>query len=132
MNKMQSFGAGVALMFSAALLGGCSGGDGFKTARVTGQVVCQGQPVGGVAIVFTPVVDDSNATLSGKGANGNADESGRFTLSTYKMGDGAIVVKHRVSVITEDPDKPLPGKVPQDFIVEVKAGSNDVTIELVP
>jgi hypothetical protein len=132
MNRIQAFGGAVALLLAAALLGGCSGGDGFKTAKVTGQVVCQGQPVGGVAIVFTPVVEGSSTALSGKGANGNADESGRFTLSTYKMGDGAIVGKHRVSVSTEDPDKPLPGKVPPDYVVEVKAGSNDVTIELVP
>jgi hypothetical protein len=132
MNKIQAFGGAVALLLSAALLVGCSGGDGFKTAKVHGQVVCQGQPVGGVAIVFTPVVDSANTTMTGKGANGNADESGRFTLSTYKMGDGAIVGKHRVSVSTEDPNKPLPGKVPPDYIVEVKAGSNDVTIELVP
>ena len=107
------------------------GGGDFKTADVEGQVIYQGQGVAGAVVVFSPV-DDASAAMSGKAANGNADEDGRFTLSTYEMGDGAIVGKHRVSVSTEDPLKPLPGKVPQDLIVEVKPGSNDVTIELVP
>jgi hypothetical protein len=131
MNSLQTFGAGVGLLLSAVLLGGCSSDGEFTTAKVDGQVLYQGQGVAGAVIVFRPI-EDSAATLSGKAANGNADESGRFTLSTYEMGDGAIVGKHRVSVSAEDPMKPLPGRVPDDLIIEVKRGSNNLTIELVP
>jgi hypothetical protein len=131
MNNLQSFGAGLALLVGGALLGGCSSGGDFSTAKVQGQVVYQGKGVAHAAVVFSPVAE-GDAAISGKSANGNADENGNFTLSTYDMGDGAIVGQHRVSVSTEDPAKPLPGQVPQDLIIEVKPGTNKVTIELVP
>jgi len=131
MNSLQSFGAEFGLLLSVVLLGGCSGGGDFATAKVDGQVLYQGEGVAGAVVVFRPI-EAAAATLSGKAANGNADESGRFTLSTYEMGDGAIVGKHRVSVSAEDPMKPLPGKIPDDLIIEVKRGSNNLTIELIP
>jgi hypothetical protein len=130
MNRLQSCVAWMTLLAGGAVLGGCSSGGDFSTAKVEGQVVFQGQGVANAAVVFTPVAE-RDAAISGKSANGNADVNGSFTLSTYKMGDGAIVGKHRVSVSTEDPDKPLPGNVPKDFIIEVKPGTNRVTIELV-
>lgn len=131
MKKLQSLGPLSCLLFGLVLLGGCSGDEDFRTAEVQGQVLCQGQPVPGAVVLFRPV-SESGTAVSGKPANGNADESGRFVLSTYEIGDGAVVGKHYVSVTSEDPNAPLPGKTPDDLILEVQPGSNDLTIELVP
>jgi hypothetical protein len=130
MNSLQRVGIATFLLLSAVLLAGCSK-DEFKTAPVRGQVTHQGQGVPGAVVVFRPVAQ-VGTSISGKAANGNADENGRFELSTYAIGDGAVVGKHHVSVSTDDPDKPLPGQVPEDLILEVQPGTNEFTIELVP
>ncbi len=61
-----------------------------ETIPVTGTVTLNGRPVGGAAIVFTPE--------EGEQATGTTDASGRFELSTFQLGDGALPGKHRVTV----------------------------------
>ena len=80
-----------------ATLSGCSGGGDFSTAKVTGRVVCEGQPVGNVLVFFEPLTQGNNA-LVGKQGIGRAIADGTFQVSTYGTNDGAVVGKHRVRV----------------------------------
>ena len=83
----------------------------------------------------------------GKAAAGNVQSDGTFTLGTYSQADGAVVGRHRVSYAAPLPElpagkelqpgesmppSPYDGLVPREAEVEVKSGSNDIQIELVP
>jgi hypothetical protein len=83
---------------------GCGARPGTApTARVSGTVTYQGKPIEGVNIAFVPT--------SGRPASGVTDASGRFTLSTFGTGDGAVLGSHKV-VLAEMPDdaQPMPGE----------------------
>lgn len=69
-----------------------------ETIPVAGTVTLDGKPVAGAAVVFTPE--------EGQQATGTTDDSGRFELSTFQLGDGALPGTHRVTVAktTTDPD----------------------------
>ncbi|MCX7409815.1 MAG: hypothetical protein NTZ32_17200 [Planctomycetales bacterium] len=83
---------------------GCGGGlERFTTAKVDGKVLCNGQPVANVALVFAPVARKGNKD-SGKAGFGSADASGAFTVSTYGKDDGAVVGKHTVIVMPPPPE----------------------------
>jgi len=71
---------------------GC--GDGaskIETHPVKGIVMFEGKPVADATITFTP--------KEGPPARAKSDEEGRFTLSTYDTGDGAIAGEHTVSIV---------------------------------
>lgn len=133
---------GVALvviaMFSM-LLAGC--GDGRPApAPVTGVVTYQGQPVEGAHVVFY--------TQGTRPAMGTTNAEGRFSLLTWKPGDGALQGEAVVCITKEEaihrkPDDPyavatkslLPEKyrVPANspLRAEVKPGEkNEFTFEL--
>ncbi len=78
---------------------GCGGSNEYETTPVSGVVTCQGKPVANATVNFTPVADGSRAAgQRGRVALGLTDKDGRFTLTTYKDGDGAIIGKHIVTV----------------------------------
>lgn len=122
---------------SAALMGCGDGLAKYPTAKATGKVMCNGQPVPHVRVLFAPM-EMKTKTDSGKPGEGLAGADGTFTLSTYHDGDGAVVGKHEVRV-----DSP-PSESHPDFKcdcginakvkvteVEVKAtGENNFTINL--
>lgn len=83
-------------IFALAPLCGCGGGD-FPTAKVTGRVLCEGQPVGNILVFFEPLAQ-GNSALAGKQGIGRAGTDGTFQVSTYGRNDGAVVGKHRVRV----------------------------------
>lgn len=64
-----------------AMLTGCGSGKP-ATYAVTGTVTYHGKPVDGAGVMFMP--------KSGRPASSITDAQGRFTLRTYKNGDGAI------------------------------------------
>ena len=114
---------------------GCGGGA-FETVPVDGILTCDGKPVANVLVTFTPKggegVDPNNP---GKAAIGKTDAEGRFTLTTYKIGDGAIVGQHTVRVDREyDPEagSDQPEFACSDKTTEVTVGSDtdEVRIEL--
>jgi hypothetical protein len=123
------------------VLPGCGGGvDQFQTAKATGKVLCDGKPVGFVRVYFAPVGTNGGQLTVGKQGQGNANEDGIFTVSTYGQDDGAVVGKHNVMVST-----PHPEDLPEFFCdcetngnktvqeVEVTAGGeNNFTINLPP
>jgi hypothetical protein len=78
---------------------GCGGSNEYETTPVSGVVTCKGKPVGNATVNFTPLPDASRAAgQRGRPALGLTDKDGRFTLTTYSDGDGAIVGKHTVTV----------------------------------
>lgn len=69
---------------------GC-GPDRPETISVTGTVTLDGSPVSGAVVAFTPVG-------GGRPATGTTDGSGKFTLTTFDDGDGALPGQHLVAV----------------------------------
>jgi hypothetical protein len=137
------------------LLSGCGGGE-FETAPVTGLVTCEGTTVAGGTITFNPIAEDAKGK-PGKSAMGRVGADGRFVLTTYKEGDGAIVGMHEVfytpaipgegddgedeegagSLGAAPPKKPtgkksklLPCEMGGTARIGVVDGRNDVTIDL--
>ncbi len=122
-------------------LAGCGGGEDVpETAPVSGVVLYKGQPVDQAEVTFHPQGE-------GHPAVGRTDTEGRFVVTTYDQGDGAVLGTHTVTVQLM-PEESLPGMevqtagatpIPQKYAdpsaspltVEVKAGEeNEVTLEL--
>jgi hypothetical protein len=74
---------------------GCGSGTP-RTYPVSGVVMMGGAPVAQAQVMFTPE--------GGRAADGVTDETGRFTLSTYEAGDGAIAGTHRVAILKMERD----------------------------
>ncbi len=103
---------GVTLAVFGSALPGC--GPGYpETFPVSGTVTLDGKPVPGAAVVFTPD--------QGQQATGTTDDAGRFDLSTYELGDGALPGMHRVTVTkttvesSEEEDETVVYFVPQKY-----------------
>jgi len=91
------------LALICVMISGC--GDGLKkfpTAKVSGEVICDGHPIGNVRITFGPVASGKGFE-AGKVGLATAEEDGTFVVSTYKKGDGAVVGFHNVIVASPDP-----------------------------
>jgi hypothetical protein len=74
---------------AALLTVGCSG-DRLATAPVTGTVYLDDKPLADALLTFMPE--------RGQTANGVTAADGKFTLTTYREGDGAIPGRHLVMV----------------------------------
>ena len=81
-------------------------GCGGKPLGIKGKVTRDGQPVAGATVDFVP--EDA-----GRPAVGTTDKDGKFSLSTYKPGDGALRGEYRV-VIKKTPGRALPKPDPND------------------
>jgi hypothetical protein len=75
-----------------ALATGCSDSDRMQTAPVKGVVTYKGKPVPNGTIMFMP-------SAGGKAATGELDKEGRFELTTYSDGDGAVLGSHDIAVV---------------------------------
>jgi hypothetical protein len=132
------------LAVGALSLAGCGGTGGAATAKVTGKVTHNGEPVKGGTLTFGPINPTEEGVASGVA---NVQQDGTFTVSTYGEGDGAVLGKHRVSYMAPPPDaaaaggegghaqaaaSPYENLVPSPEEIEVKSGANEITIELVP
>jgi len=83
---------------------GCSSGlEEFPTAKASGKVLCDGQPVANVRLVFSPI-GKKGKIESGKSGLADAKEDGTFTVSTYGNDDGAVIGKHNVVVTSPHPE----------------------------
>jgi len=110
---------------SVGLTVGC-GSTNPETIAVTGRVTCQGKPVAGLLVQFTP----QGEGLPGKPAGGTTDADGKFSLSTYKDDDGAVVGLHQVAVMPNTPEVRWSCKSPENLTYEVKPGCEPLQIEL--
>jgi hypothetical protein len=128
--------AGLAL---AAFTSGCSGNQ-FPTAVVRGTVSIAGKPLRTGTVMFVP-----NGNVPS--ASGEIDSAGRYTLTTYSPGDGAVIGPHRVMIVAvepvgrglpEDPYNGLKQLTPPKYgnektsglTAEVKAGTNEINFDL--
>lgn len=111
----------VLTLITSAALSGCGGGEP-GLARVSGTVTYKGKPVTPGEVFFTPEEPGK------RGAKGILDSSGRFTLTTFENGDGAYSGKHKVSVISQGPDKPVPPKMKDRMMPEDMQGSGDLLV----
>lgn len=92
-----------ALAVAAALLLAVSCSDGrLKTAPVQGRVTYDGKSVPQGSIMFQPD--------QGPSATANIKD-GTYVLKTYRDGDGAVVGKHRVTLISLEDQS---GRLPED------------------
>ena len=93
---MRTFGL-CSMIVPLTLLAGCGSGGAFPVAPVSGRVICEGEPVPHVRVFFEPLQTGGSAIV-GKQAVGMTAEDGTFELSTYGIGDGAVIGEHRVRV----------------------------------
>jgi hypothetical protein len=90
---------------------GCGSGSAVPVAPVGGLVTIGGKPVGGGQIMFVP-------TSAGPTAMGVIGADGRYSLTTFKRGDGAVLGAHEV-MIESLPD--VSTTMPEDILVTKKA-----------
>ena len=80
------------LLATGVVGNGCSGGSNLeRTVAARGVLTHQGQPLANYALTLQPVEGQ-------RGAVGETDEQGHFTLGTNSQGDGAPPGKHRVGI----------------------------------
>lgn len=104
-----------ALLASAA---GCGGADRAETAPASGVVLQDGNPVAGASVTLFP-------KEGGRSANGLTDENGRFVLTTYDQGDGAIPGEHQVAITAANAE--VPEVIPDDYDY-AKAGKSSASV----
>lgn len=80
----------VLLCLVAVSLSACNRGP--HMVPVKGEVLLDGKPVEGAAVLFTP-------EAGGRPADGVTDKDGKFSLQTYEPGDGAPVGKYKVAIV---------------------------------
>jgi hypothetical protein len=128
------------LVTGLAAVAGCGG---TATEQVSGKLTANGQPVTGGSLSFAPIGDGSVAATEPAEAPVGSDGS-------YTVTKGAVAGKHRVSYYPPPVEqgeaqmwdgtgpKPETKKSEYDGMkvspneVEVKAGKNDIPLELVP
>lgn len=139
------------LLFLVGMAGCGSKSGQLPTAPVTGRVTYQGKPVPRGEITFVPTASQPGV----RNAYGTLDEQGRYRLTTYREGDGAVLGTHQVMIVAREelpadvgkqmtPDGILvPGKQAKSLIperysdpatsgltAEVKDGRNEFNFEL--
>ncbi len=87
-------------------LTGCGSGE-MPLGRVSGTVTLDGQPVSGGIIHFMP--------QSGPAATGVIDASGRYNLTTYSEGDGAVIGSHTIYFAPNSDDSHMEGYSEADY-----------------
>ena len=118
-------------------MNGCNQSE-FELAPVTDTVTIDGRPFSAGKVMFAPAQEQSELE-TGKAAFGLLDEEGRFELSTYSEGDGAVVGKHWVMLYAlddrrTDADRDVPkfDRVPaSETPIEILSGQdNEIALEL--
>jgi hypothetical protein len=79
----------------AVLLGGCNQGR-KPTYEVRGQVLADDRPAAKALVTFHPVDDKSPEAVH---PTATVDDDGRFTLTSYRSGDGAPPGEYQVTVV---------------------------------
>jgi hypothetical protein len=124
-------GPGLVLALTVvAAVSGCGGGDPYavKTVSAAGTATYQGKPVSKGTILFQPVDE------KGRPASGTI-EDGKFTLTTYREGDGAVPGKHKVAVVVTEEKKTKDGDTTVKYIIPERyasAETSGVEVEVPP
>lgn len=104
-QQAARLGLGVVLVLGCVV--GCGDSGTLPTVKVSGTVTYNGQPVEGASVAFVPE--------KGPPASGETDASGKFTLSTFETGDGAVPGKHTVLISEPSPDIELSGEEDYEY-----------------
>lgn len=88
---MLRFGI-LSTMLVGSMLVGCGGQSYPPTSPVSGTVTLDGKPVEGATVTFVP--NDSKL----RPAAGVTDSSGKYTLTSFRSGDGAMPGEYKVTV----------------------------------
>lgn len=118
----------IAALATAALApcGGCGGSGGSTPALaivpVRGQILYRGKPLPGGGVTFEPVD-------GGREAHGGVGPDGRFTLTTFRDGDGAVRGPHRVAVTGAVPLK-YRSFASSGLEIEISSERSDYILEL--
>ncbi|HWL07938.1 MAG TPA: hypothetical protein VNQ76_06020 [Planctomicrobium sp.] len=75
---------------------GSNGVEKPATFPVSGVVIYQGKPVEGATVAFS-------TEKAPRISSGVTDSEGKFALSMFKAGDGAVAGTHQVTIIKLDP-----------------------------
>ena len=111
----------LAASLALVVIAGCGGGDAdeLPTVRVSGTLTVEGKPASKGVVHFHPA--------KGRAATGIVKD-GKFTLTTYTEGDGAIPGKTQVSVEvveevpTKDGDTTVKSLIPPKFMNPAQSG----------
>lgn len=127
---------------AAVFLAGCGGDTPFQLAPVRGKVAfTDGTPIPGteVRVTFIPQEAAAVGKAHPMAAQGTLKADGTFSeLTSHKFGDGAIVGRHKVTVLAVDAqEKPL-ASVPERYRTEattplevtVEPGSNSFDLKV--
>ena len=109
----------MAVLFVSAALVGC-GAQELPLHPVRGQVTCAGEPCINALVVFHPV--EQSADMENLRPYARVQSDGRFSLTTYREGDGAPAGQY---VVTVSWPAPLPGASPTDADPETAMGGPD-------
>jgi hypothetical protein len=83
------------------LLGGCGPATVRpKVAPVSGKVTQKGKPLTGGEVMFTHSGGPEGE--AGHVATGQIEEDGSYRLTTFNTGDGAVLGKHKVTVVARE------------------------------
>jgi hypothetical protein len=93
-SSLARFVAALPILIGLLVAAGCSDGRPERVP-VSGQVLIDGQPLTHGYVRFAPA--DSRA------ATGQLDDNGRFMLTCFEPGDGAVTGKHKVTVMAQEP-----------------------------
>ena len=100
MQRMNVWTPALGLLFLGACVLGCTREGTARTAKVTGTVSYNGTPLEGANVTFTPA--------NGRPGTGTTDASGKFSVSTFSQGDGAVPGNHVVTITDAAPSAPEP------------------------
>ena len=109
--------ASLAVAMAWAVCSGCGGDSGaLPTVRVSGTLAVEGKPVSSGTLHFHPE--------KGPAATGIVKD-GKFTLTTYSDGDGAIAGKNKVAIEVVEEVKMKDGDTASKSVIAEKfADSN--------
>jgi len=137
-GRAMSLLAGLALLWAA----GC-GAEPFGMARVHGKVTYEdGTPIKAfrIRVIFNPQVKAIDAeTFPRPGeATVNAEDGTFDTVTTHKYGDGLVVGKHKVQVISLDERENTTNAVPAVYRdaattpleVDVRSGMGPIELKI--
>ena len=95
MKKMSSRTILTVLLFGSLLMMGCAQPQGPErptTYAVSGTVTHNGNPVEGATVNF-------QSATGANGAVGTTDATGKYTLTTFAAGDGAVPGEYKIKIV---------------------------------
>lgn len=101
-------------LITAAGCGRSAPSDRPKTIPVQGTVKYKGEPVEGATITLVP------QDPKGRGAVGKTDKSGKFQLTTFQAGDGALAGSYFVKISKTTSKSQLTEQQEQEYMAKGK------------